>query len=109
MILVSKLTYFKPQGISSNCWDTIAEVMALGINSTPTAALRNTCAGISELHIFKIPVRILVSKDTEGEGEHLELVFGELDEEKTKERTIVANRAYGTLPAGVELEHKKEI
>lgn len=46
------------------------------MNSTPTAALRNTCAGITELHIFKLSVRVLVAKDEEGEGEHLELVFG---------------------------------
>ncbi|KAL8636072.1 MAG: hypothetical protein Q9228_006493, partial [Teloschistes exilis] len=64
-------------GISSNCWDTIAEVTAIAVNSRPTSALRNTCAGISEFHIFKLPVHILVSRDDEGEGEHLELVFGE--------------------------------
>ena len=57
---------------SSNRWDIIANVTALDANSTPTVALHSTCAGISELHIFKIPVRILVSKDAEREGEHLE-------------------------------------
>ncbi|KAL8670024.1 MAG: hypothetical protein Q9168_005411 [Polycauliona sp. 1 TL-2023] len=93
--------------ISSNRWDTIAELTALAINSRPTAALRNTCAGISELHIFKLPVRILVSKDDEGEGEHLELVFGErssADEKKGKsdESTIKPNRTYGTLPRGMD-------
>ncbi|KAL9026399.1 MAG: hypothetical protein Q9180_007491, partial [Flavoplaca navasiana] len=97
------------QCISSNCWDTIAEVTALAMNSSPTAALRNTCAGITELHIFKLPVRILVSKDEEGEGEHLELVFGSVDEEKMSERTIKANRTYGTLPKSVIEEGKKDI
>ncbi|KAL8743879.1 MAG: hypothetical protein Q9190_003817 [Brigantiaea leucoxantha] len=93
-------------GISSNCWDTIAEVTALAINSTPTAALRNTCAGITELHIFKLPVRILVSKDEEGDGEHLELVFGQLNEITAEQRTIQANRTYGTLPRAYTGEHK---
>ncbi|KAL8842272.1 MAG: hypothetical protein Q9170_000598 [Blastenia crenularia] len=93
-------------GISSNCWDTIAEVMALAINSTPTAALRNTCAGITELHIFKLPVRILVSKDEEGDGEHLELVFGQLNEDNAEQRTIQANRTYGTLPRTYTSEFK---
>lgn len=64
------------------------------MNSTPTAALRNTCAGITELHIFKLPVRVLVVKDEEGEGEHLELVFGNVDQEKIEDTTIKANVAY---------------
>ena len=86
-------------GISSTAWDSISEVTALAMNSTPTLMLRNTCAGISELHIFKIPVRIKVKKDAEGEGEHLELVFGNTGEDEMKEDNIVPNRAYGTMPA----------
>ncbi|KAL8961291.1 MAG: hypothetical protein Q9193_002135 [Seirophora villosa] len=108
LLVVGHTLYSGITGISSNCWDTIAEVTALAVNSTPTAALRNTCAGISEFHIFKLPVRILVSKDEEGEGEHLELVFGRTDEEKVQERTIKANRTYGTLPRGCVEEGKKE-
>ena len=69
----------------------------MAINSAPTACLRNTCAGISELHIFKLPVRILVSKDDEGDGEHLELVFGDVAIEKTEKSLIQPNRAYGTM------------
>ncbi|KAI4117329.1 MAG: hypothetical protein LQ345_002418 [Seirophora villosa] len=109
LLVVGHTLYSGITGISSNCWDTIAEVTALAVNSTPTAALRNTCAGISEFHIFKLPVRILVSKDEEGEGEHLELVFGQTDEEKVEERTIQANRTYGTLPKGCDAEGKKEV
>lgn len=109
LLVVGHVLYSGITGISSNCWDTIAEVTALAVNSTPTAALRNTCAGITELHIFKLPVRILMSKDEEGEGEHLELVFGKVDEEKTKGKTIQANRTYGTLPKGVKGEGKKDV
>lgn len=69
------------------------------MNSSPTAALRNTCAGITELHIFKLPVRILAMNDLEGEGEHLELVFGDTESEVTDKNTIQTNRAYGTMPA----------
>ena len=92
-------------GISSTCWDSIAEVTALAMNSTPTAALRNTCAGITELHIFQLPVRVLAKRDDEeSDGEHLELVFGNHDsfggkkkgEEEAK--LIRYNRAYGTMP-----------
>ena len=76
----------------------MAEVAALAMNSRPTAVLRNTCAGISELHIFKSPVRVLAVRDEEGEGEHLELVFGDVSEEKRRENQILVNRAYGTMP-----------
>ncbi|KAL9038407.1 MAG: hypothetical protein Q9180_003156 [Flavoplaca navasiana] len=109
ILVVGHTCYSGITGISSNCWDTIAEVTALAINSTPTVALRNTCAGISELHIFKLPVRILVSRDEEGEGEHLELVFGKVDEESAKTRTIKPNTTYGTLPKECVGEGKKDV
>ena len=77
----------------------MAEVTALAMNSTPTAALRNTCAGITELSIFKLPIRILVKNDVEGEGEHLELTFGDCEKRDSVEgETIRMNRAYGTMP-----------
>lgn len=71
------------------------------MNSSPTTALRNTCAGITELQIFKLSVRILAMSDLDGEGEHLELVFGDVDQEKTAECTIKTNRSYGTMPAQI--------
>lgn len=86
-------------GISSTCWDSIAEVTALAVNSPPTRVLRNTCAGITEFDIFKLPVRILTIRDEEGDGEHLELVFGSVDEKSVVHRVIKPNRAYGTLPS----------
>ncbi|KAI4115064.1 MAG: hypothetical protein LQ345_004271, partial [Seirophora villosa] len=95
---VAHICYLAISGISSTCWDSIAEVTALAVNSSPTAALRNTCAGITELHIFKLPVRVLAMADEEGEGEHLELVFGNVDEEKMEKNTIRPNRTYGTMP-----------
>ena len=68
------------------------------MNSTPTALLKNTCAGIMELNIFKLPVRVLAVRDGEGDGEHLELVFGNLDEKDARGTLIQPNRVYGTLP-----------
>ncbi|KAI4260961.1 MAG: hypothetical protein L6R42_003830 [Xanthoria sp. 1 TBL-2021] len=85
-------------GVSSTCWDSIGEVTALAMNSTPTTLLRNTCAGIMELDIFKIPVRVLAVRDSEGDGEHLELVFGDVDEKEVRGTRIKPNRVYGTLP-----------
>ena len=98
LVAVAHIIYAGISGISSTCWDSIGEVTALAMNSTPTAALRNTCAGITELNIFKLPVRVLAFPDAEGDGEHLELVFGKLDEKTLENKTIKANRAYGTMP-----------
>ena len=98
IIAITHIIYAGISGISSTCWDSISEVTALAMNSTPTATLRNTCAGITELNIFKLPVRVLASRDAEGDGEHLELVFGKLDEKTLKSGTIKVNRAYGTMP-----------
>ena len=97
LVAIAHIIYAGALGISSTCWDSIAEVTALAINSTPTAALRNTCAGITELNIFKLPVRVLAFRDLEGDGEHLELVFGKLDEKALENKTIKANRVYGTM------------
>ena len=68
------------------------------MNSTPTALLKNTCAGIMELNFFKLPVRVLAVRDDEGDGEHLELVFGNVDEKDARGTPIKPNRVYGTLP-----------
>lgn len=68
------------------------------MNSTPTTLLKNTCAGIMELSIFKLPVRVIAIRDDEGDGEHLELVFGNLDEKDVRGTPIKPNRVYGTLP-----------
>ena len=68
------------------------------MNSTPTTALRNTCAGVSEIRVFKQPVHVLAKRDLEGEGEHLELVFGDMDAEEARTRRIKPNRKYGTMP-----------
>lgn len=98
LVALIHIIYAGISGISSTCWDSIGEVTALAMNSTPTAALRNTCAGISELNIFKLPVRVLAFRDAEGDGEHLELVFGTLDEKTVENKVIKADRAYGTMP-----------
>lgn len=96
---LSHIFYAGITGISSTCWDSIGEVTALAVNSTPSTLLRNTCAGITELNIFKIPVRVLAFRDSENsDGEHLELVFGDLDEKSIQHQVIKENRVYGTLP-----------
>lgn len=81
MVVVAHLPYAAITGISSTCWDSIGEVTALAMNSTPTERLRNTCASITKTRIYKLPVRILAARDGNLDGEHLELVFGEVEEE----------------------------
>lgn len=96
VLAFSHALYAGITGISSTCWDSIGEVTALAVNCTPSALLRNTCAGITELSIFKIPVRVLAFPD--GESEHLELVFGEFDKKAIQHQVIKQNRVYGTMP-----------
>ena len=82
-------------GISSTCWDSIGEVTALAMNSTPTSLLRNTSSGILDSKIYKLPARVFARPDDEGEGEHLELVLGEQDEKTVEQQTLKVNRVYG--------------
>lgn len=75
------------------------------MNFTPTILLKNTCADILELNIFKIPIRVLAFRDDEaGDGEHLKLVFGDIDEKVVRGTPIKPNRVYGTLPKMVKKE-----
>ena len=108
VVALAHILYAGITGISSTCWDSISEVTALAVNSTPSALLRNTCAGITELDIFKTPVRVLAFRDNENsDGEHLELVFGDLDEKSIQHQVIKKNRVYGTMPI-LALEKKKK-
>ena len=100
MVAFAHVLYTGITGVSSTCWDFISEVTALAVNSQPTVLLRNTCAGITELNIFKLPVRVLARRDDQqSDGEHLELVFGDIGEKTTQYTTIKANRGYGTMPS----------
>jgi hypothetical protein len=54
---------------TSNSWESIAELVALAVNSQPSAALHNTGAGIATFSTYKQPVGIRVSED------HLQMFF----------------------------------
>jgi len=63
-------------GKTSSSWESIAELVALAVNSQPSAALHNTGAGIATLSTYKQPVGIRVSEDRlqmlfEGGGEKI--------------------------------------
>lgn len=79
LIATSHILFALITGLSSQSWDTISEIVALAMQSQPTERLRYTCAGIVTTSIFKNFVRV---GKTGEEGEHLELIFedGENDE-----------------------------
>ena len=104
ILVLLHFAYAGVSGISSTSWDSVAEVTALAANSTPSKELQNTCAGITEHRIFELPVRVLVSPDKEGEGEHLEMVFGNVDDGEAEKRRIMPGRVYGRLPEKKWLE-----
>ena len=62
--------YLIATGHVSQAWDKAPEMISLAMNSQPTAALRNTGAGIDTIHPYKAKVRIKV-----GPHGHLEYIF----------------------------------
>lgn len=63
-------------GLSSSSWDSIPDLAALAIQSSPTEVLKNTGAGISTTAVFREPVQVLdvrrrlrlTFRDTEDDG-----------------------------------------
>ncbi|KAL8698263.1 MAG: hypothetical protein Q9201_006671 [Fulgogasparrea decipioides] len=99
-LVVGHLCYAATSGVSSTSWDSIAELVALAANSSPTTQLRNTCAGMMQMRIFRLPVRILTRKDTNEDEDHLEMVFDVVDEIVARRSRIQENHEYGTMPRG---------
>lgn len=60
-------------GMSSQAWDTVAEIIALAMQSRPTDALQNTSAGITTATVFTQMVKVVQTGEN---GGHLELDFG---------------------------------
>ena len=70
------------------------------MNSSPTAYLHNTYAGIIGINTYKTPVRILVRGDDD-QTEHLELVWGNKEKGDAEELRLTKNKDYGeTLSNG---------
>lgn len=88
--------YLVVSGVSSDAWNSTAEIVALAMNSSPTAYLHNTCAGIIGINTFKTPVRILVRGDDD-QMEHLELVFGDQEMANAGVSRLTKNKNYGEL------------
>lgn len=94
--------------LNSSAWDSIAELVALAINSPPSEHLRNTCAGIAKIGIFRLPVRVVATAEG-GDGAaaaHLQLVFGQGSGAAVEEQVRV-NTRYGDLGGGLGAEGGK--
>ena len=92
LLAVVHILYALIFGVSGSAWDSIAELVALAMNSKPTAMLQNTCAGIIGVKAFKTKVQVL--ETTEG---HLELCFDEAEHPSSSNLKVKYNEKYGTL------------
>jgi len=72
IVAVLHIIYSVWAGLSSQSWDTVAEVVALAMQSQPTEKLKNTSAGISSTAIFKHNIKV---RKTGEDGKRLEMLF----------------------------------
>ncbi|KAK0103420.1 hypothetical protein ONS95_005444 [Cadophora gregata] len=70
--------------ITSGAWDSVTELVALAINSDPSAGLKNTGAGISCSRTLERVVKVCAR------GDQLQLVFGAEDLEDVRGETSTA-------------------
>jgi len=87
--------YLGISGVSSGAWSSIADVLALAMNSAPTKHLQKTCVGIYRVNTFKTHVQILAVHNGDGKYEHLELVFGDNQETHADAARLEKNTEYG--------------
>lgn len=97
VLAIAHAVYLAVSGVSSNAWNSAAEVVALAMNSSPTTYLHNTSAGIIGVNTFKTSVRIL-AKGRDVQREHLELVFGDEGLADPGTSKLVKNKDYGEIP-----------
>ncbi|KIW34539.1 uncharacterized protein PV07_01316 [Cladophialophora immunda] len=76
-------------GLSSNSWDSVAELVALALNSKRPAQLRYTSAGVETIGVFREPIRIL-----ENETQSLEMVFENDADLKGTHKRLKRNQEY---------------
>jgi hypothetical protein len=84
-------------GWNCNILQSLYEVVALAINSSPTPILENTCAGITRLDTYKHIVKV-----REVFEQHLSLV---LEGEEEYSKNVVAGKRYGYR--GLKKDHLK--
>jgi hypothetical protein len=76
-------------GLSSNSWDSVAELVALALNSRMPKQMKYTSAGVETISVFQEPIRIL-----ENEEKTLEMVFENEDNRNWTYRRLKRNHKY---------------
>lgn len=94
------LIYSAISGVSSTACDSVGELVALAINTSPTETMQNTCAGIVGKTAFQTRVRVMQTS-----GKHLEMVFGDDQDPNADISKLVLNEKYGSIPIGKEDEN----
>lgn len=95
VLVLAHVIYSAISGVSSTAWDSVAELVALAMNSSPTETLQNTCAGITGRRAYETRVRVLKTSE-----KHLELVFGEIKDPNADTSEMVMNEKYGRVAIG---------
>lgn len=90
ILALAHIIYSAISGVSSTAWDSVAEMLALAMNSSPTESLHNTCAGIVGKKAYQANVRVLKTSE-----KHLELVFGKIKDPNADVSKLVMNEQYG--------------
>jgi hypothetical protein len=89
-VAVLYLSFSLITGRTANSWDSVAELVALALNSQRPETLKYTSVGIETLSTFRQPVSVRVN-----EHNSLELVFGDGKEEAASPyREVVVNEKY---------------
>ena len=57
--------------------------------------------------MFKLSVYAMITRDKEGDVEHLGMGFGDVDDEEAAKRRIYAGRVYGTLPRKIQQDTQR--
>lgn len=102
-LVLAHLLYSAISGVSSTAWDSTAEMVALAMNSSPTEALHNTCAGIIGKNAYQTHVRVMKTSE-----KHLELVFGEVKDPNADITKLAMNEKYGGIAGQGEKEDEDE-
>jgi hypothetical protein len=76
-------------GISSSSWDSITDIVALALTSTPPSHLGAVSAGVETLKVYQEPISILANPD-----DNLEIVFLSEDKDMTGFTPVEKNKAY---------------
>ncbi|MCJ1464151.1 hypothetical protein MMC07_002764, partial [Pseudocyphellaria aurata] len=92
ILALTHLIYSAVSGVSSTAWDSVAELVALAMNSSPTETLHNTCAGMVGRKAYDTRVRVLKTSE-----KHLELVFGEARDTNAEYSKLAMNESYGGI------------